>query len=237
MMSLPSPESFQIVKKIKATLLLFGLIVSLPEAPAAMLVQYQYSSGSLAPTTVDSDFTAGNTTRSGFTLPGTYTTNWIYAQGDQTPASLSATAYFSFTLTPDPGITYNLSSLTFDSAYYTTSGVTSGTTNYDFRSSLDSYTTNIGSGFHSLTGQGPTSNPTFTARSVDLSGASFQGLTGAVTFRVYIFDSITGNTRLTAIDNLTLNGVTVVPEPSAGLLVLAGGVLCFLQYRSRARAA
>jgi hypothetical protein len=63
---------------------------------------------------------------------------------------------------------------------------------------------------------------------LDLSGAAFQNITTATTFRIYGWDNIStsGNLR---VDDVQLNG-TVAPEPSTALLGSLG-VLALLRRR------
>lgn len=174
---------------------------------------YSFIAGSLVPTVVNSNFTAGNLARgSTFNSPATFTTDWVYAIGSQTPstqASALAGSYFTVTLTPDAGVTYDLTSLTFDAAFYESTGAsnTPYTTNYFVRSSRDNYATDIGS-IMAEPGQNATAaTVVFHAKTVTLSGAAFQNLTGPVTFRIYVFDSISSALRLSALDNLRVNAV------------------------------
>lgn len=184
-----------------------------------MLLDYNFTGGSLAPSSVDADFTGGTVARSGFTSPSSFTTDWIYARGSDTGGSVDVNKYFGFTITPDPGVTYSLTSLTFGAAFYESSGASNGayTTNYVVRSSVSGYSTDIAS--FAENGQ-TTTTPTFHSKTIDLSGLSYQSLGTPITFRIYIWDGITGATRLSAIDNLTLNGtVAAVPEPSTSALI------------------
>jgi len=213
---------------------------------AAVLVDYSFNGGSLAPTLEASGFTA--TSISTPTFNNSFTTDWIYAQGNQTANSEAAASdddvepgdgegpgndYFVFTLTPDSG-TYSLDRLDYETAFYKSDGTTNGS-NYKFnsfvRSSLDSYTANLG--LFTEPGQ-TTTSPTFTPRSVDLSGAAFQNLSVPVTFRIYIFDNISGGNRLSSIDNLS---VSAIPEPSSLVFLLTGAVAVFCFRRKSTRSA
>ena len=212
---------------------------------AAVLVDYSFNGGSLAPTLEASGFTA--TSISTPTFNNSFTTDWIYAQGNQTANSEAAASdddvepgdgegpgndYFVFTLTPDSG-TYSLDGLDYDTAFYESNGNsnTSYTSNTFVRSSLDSYTANLG--LFTEPGQ-TTTSPTFTPRSVDLSGAAFQNLSVPVTFRIYIFDNISGGNRLSSIDNLS---VSAIPEPSSLVFLLTGAVAVFCFRRKSTRSA
>ena len=215
-----------------------GLSLGAFTSTAATLAQYSFTGGSLVATSFDStNFTsASDVSRgAGFNAPATFTTDWVYAQGNQTlaadPAS-NATTYFTFTLTPKAGVTYNLTSLTFDAAFYEITGISNGgTTNYVIRSDVLGYATDIAS----ITEAGQTTTtPTFHGKTVDLSGASYQGIGATATFRIYVWDSITAGSRVSAIDNLTLNGtITPVPEPSSYSVMAGVAAVAFAGLRRR----
>lgn len=120
-----------------------------------------------------------------------------------TTASLAVAnnSYFSFTVTPTLK-EMDFSSLTFKVAR----GGSSTPRGWVVRSSIDSYTNNIDSG------DVPTVRPTWTDESVSLSGASYQNITAAVTFRIYIYAPSTGYSL--EIDEITLNGT--VSDVSGG---------------------
>ncbi len=96
--------------------------------------------------------------------------------------------YFEFTLTPSSG--YQLDFLNF--MYSGTSSSPDGPTAFAFRSSIDGFTVDI-----------PTANAT--GSTIDLSGASYQGITPAITFRFYAWGAAT-RTGTFSIDNFTFNG-------------------------------
>lgn len=81
--------------------------------------------------------------------------------------TIDLTAYFEFTLTPNATFCLN-----FTNFNYTGQVSGTGATSFAFRSSLDGFTTNIGT-------------PNATGTTIDLSSASYQNLTSAVTFRIY----------------------------------------------------
>ena len=65
---------------------------------------------------------------------------------------------------------------------------------------------------------------------VDLSAPEFQGLSSAMTFRVYVHDAIGNPSQI--MDRISLNGTaTVIPEPSVSLLL--GGGFGLLAMRRR----
>ena len=82
-------------------------------------------------------------------------------------ATLDVNDYFEFTLTPNLGYQINLVSFV-----YTGQASGTGATAVAFRSSLDSYTSDIG-----------TANVTGTT--ISLASASYQNITSSITFRIY----------------------------------------------------
>lgn len=110
--------------------------------------------------------------------------------------SLDLTAYFYFTLTPNP--TNNI-----DFVSFVYSGQTSGTgpTSFAFRSSVDGYTANIGT-------------PTATGATIDLSGVTYQNITTPITFRLYAWGA-SGAPGTFSVNDFTFNGfVSNCVEPS-----------------------
>ncbi len=82
-------------------------------------------------------------------------------------ASIDLTAYFTFTLTPNSGF-----EIDFNSFVYAGQASGSGPTSFAFRSSVDSFASNIGT-------------PTASGTTISLSGASYQNITSAIEFRLY----------------------------------------------------
>lgn len=104
-------------------------------------------------------------------------------------AAIDLTAYFEFTLTPNATFCLN-----FTNFIYTGQASGSGATSFAFRSSLDGFTSNI-------------STPNATGTTIDLSSASYQNLTGAVTFRLYGWGaSAAGGTF--SVNSFAFNGTT-----------------------------
>lgn len=167
----------------------------------AVLSQYNFNSG-LAASSNDASITASVVTNIGcFSLvsgAAGYATNVLIANPGANAISqataVSNNSYFYFTVTPTPGQTMNLTSLVFNAAR----GGASTPRGYVIRSSVDNFATNIAAG--DLLSQ----RTVFNAHTIDLSGASFQGLNGSVTFRVYIYGPSTGVSI--DMDDLTVNG-------------------------------
>ena len=129
--------------------------------------------------------------------------------------------FFTFDVAADAGYQLDLSSLDFNVAR----GGGSTPRTYDIRTSLDGFATSL-TGVVPVLTQRPVQGGTgYTAVSVDLSAAQFQGLTSPLTFQFRFFTP--GVSQNIDFDDITLNGeVAVIPEPSSlALLALAGGWL------------
>jgi len=146
-------------------------------------------------------------------------TDWGYSSGGNnvffkssatTNSELGALPddFFRFTVTPNLGYEFDLTSLNFNALHNATAGGASdpgGNMNFFVRSSVDGFSSNIGSTF----AQDWNTN---TSRSVSLTGASFQDLNTATEFRVYIYDDGNNDAAEGArLDNVQLIG-DVVPR-------------------------
>ena len=96
---------------------------------------------------------------------------------------------FYFTLTPNSNYWINLSSFVY------TSQSSSGPTNFAVRSSLDGFTSNLGS-------------PSATGGNIALGGPDFTHITTPITFRIYGWSGGGGNF---AINDFTFNGSVALP--------------------------
>lgn len=110
-------------------------------------------------------------------------------------AAIDLNAYFEFTLTPAAGC-----EIDFTSFVYTSQASGTGPTSFAFRSSLDGYTSNIGT-------------PNATGTTISLSGASYQNISGPITFRFYGWGaSSSGGTF--SINSFTFDGTTSCGTPN-----------------------
>jgi hypothetical protein len=193
-------------------LVLAGLVlaaVAASPAHANVFVLYGFSSPTpLAPTTVG----AGISSASSITFGG-YAGQWTEPSGvlqanpgTPTTAALAVASgnYATFTLTSASPM--NLTSLTLDGGY----AQFSNPAGYALESSVDGYASILS------TAAFTTQDPAYTTQTVDLSGASFQGLS-TISFRLFGYVK---NSGVEQFDNITVNGALAVPEPSA--LALAG---------------
>lgn len=179
-----------------------------------MAVLAQYNGGAATADSADANVTAGNLTNGsltsfnvnqtlGYASDPAYTAFRSAAAATNIADAITNNSYFSVTVTPASGYTMNLTSLTFTAAR----GGASTPRGYGVRSSIDSYASSLG------TADLATQRTTWTNVSIDLTGASFQGI-GAITFRIYIYAPI--NTVSVDLDTIALNGTMVAPATSTG---------------------
>ena len=185
--------------------------------PSNLLLQYNFTS-SLSPSTTTSGVVGGAVTNESLTSLATESLGYATAPhivcGPATGATDVATAistnsYFYFTVNPIVGKSLSLATMTFNIAR----GGAATPRGYDVRSSADGYAATLGAAAVA------TVRTTFTAVSIDLSGAAFQNYTSPITFRIYLYSPATTNTL--DIDDIIING-TVGEGGSAGTLEQEG---------------
>lgn len=137
--------------------------------------------------------------------------------------ALTGNNYFEFTLTPESGYSMSVTSL-----FLQVQRSNTGASNLVLRSSLDSYTADLGS---LLNFAGNNATVGFTT---DLSGNSaFQNVSAAITFRVVGYTgATTGSTGFEGTGNDIAVFGTVVPEPgTVAFMGLGFGVLALARKR------
>jgi hypothetical protein len=150
------------------------------------------------PSTVN-PFTAGQTVNPNLTVsgigrgPGITGTGGLnrYNANSWNTASIDFTAYFEFTITPNAG-----QAVSFISFVYTGERSGSGPNSFAFRTSLDGFTTDVGT-------------PTATGATINLSAPQYQNVSSAITFRIYAW-AAGGAAGTFSINDFTYNGVTSV---------------------------
>lgn len=113
-----------------------------------------------------------------------------YSANNWNSGSLNAVKYFEFTLTPNVGYEIN-----FISFVYNGQASGTGATSFAFRSSIDGYTTNIGT-------------PTVAGTTINLTAGTFQNITGSITFRFYGWGA-SASTGTFSINDFVFNGTVV----------------------------
>ncbi len=136
--------------------------------------------------------------------------------------SIDLDAYFTFTLTPASGF-----EIDFDDFVYTGQRSGTGPTLFAFRSSVDSFASDLGT-------------PTATGTTIDLSSTAYQGVIAPIEFRLYAWGT-TNSGGTFSVNDFTFNGtasaIAAIPEPTAfvfwGLATGAAG-LTYVARRRRA---
>ncbi|WP_396157764.1 choice-of-anchor D domain-containing protein [Flavobacterium sp.] len=141
--------------------------------------------------TVAANMTASGIGR-GSGILGTNTNDRYNSDGWSTGA-IDLTDYFEFTMTPSPGYEINFVSFVY------TGQVSSGTPNFAFRSSVDGYTSNIGT-------------PSASGTTISLSASAYQNVNSAITFRFYAF-GLTAAATTYSINDFTFNGTVILSVP------------------------
>ena len=223
---------------IKTSLLAAAIALSgALSSPAAVIADYQFTGGSAASTDTQPNSTAAN-----FTLSSLFSGNGGISAGTETAfANSSVTpstagdailqnSWFSFTVTPDSGYSLSLTSLTFNTSYDGIDGAAAVSANWFVRSSLDGFSSNIGTTFN----QAYTTTLSLQPRTVDLTASLFQDVTSPVTFRIYIYDGSVSSGKYVRVNDVVLNGnVSVVPEPTTCGLAIFAGLVATLGARKR----
>ncbi|HUP80826.1 MAG TPA: hypothetical protein VM260_19905 [Pirellula sp.] len=152
----------------------------------------------------------------GIGINGTNTNDRYNATGwDETV--LEANTYFTFSITPDTGLQIN-----FVDFQVTLQRSNNSISNFSFRSSLDSYTTNIGVLNYPGTGTAATT------QTVSLSSSSFQGIQSNTEFRLFSWGAASALNTL-SVNDFAFNGsITAVPEPTSIAFLLFTGCRYFI---------
>lgn len=170
----------------------------------AVLLQFNLTTDFVASTTA-TGITAGSLTDqsgslSSFTRGSNgYVSDPVCSAGPTSGATdvttaISTNSYFFTTINPLSGKKMSLTSLTVNLAR----GGAATPRGYAIRSSIDNYATSLG------TADLATQRTTWTAVTIDLTGAEFQNLTAPLTFRVYIYAPST--TNVVDFDDIIING-------------------------------
>lgn len=134
---------------------------------------------------VDANITVSGISR-GTGIASSNANNRYNANGWST-GGINMNDYFEFVLTPSPGYKIDFTSFVY------TAQVSSGTASHEFRSSVDGYSASIGT-------------PTTAGTTISLSGAVYQNITSAITFRFYTYGVATAGTTF-SINDFTFNGM------------------------------
>jgi hypothetical protein len=132
-------------------------------------------------------------------------TTWVTnPTPNNTILPINTSKCIEFTIAPNVGYKINFT----DFIYTRQLSGTSETAKLTIRSSVDGYTSDIGTPLSIASGTVPTT--------LDLSSATYQNITSAITFRIYIYE-IGGNSphlRTFSVANISFNGSVVSTSPS-----------------------
>lgn len=150
--------------------------------------------------------------------------------------SLTAEQYLTFTVQADSGYQLNLNGGSFEFAWDPSGNAGTRVDKVGLFSSVEGFSAGAGIGYIDTA----TDSPWAARTSVfNISGAQYDGLTGAVEFRLYLWNGGTPATpaasqALAGISNLN-GAVVAVPEPSVFALLGGLGALGMVLYRRRKR--
>lgn len=204
-----------------------------PTQAQALLVNYNFTGGTAAGSSVAANMTAGNAfwtnmaTSSNFGFSAV--ANDAFARFDAVgTTTLNTNRYLEFTLSAAPGYFLNLSSIDFNIGISSTATATR-TSRGIARSSVDSFAGDLGltpglTNTASITATNTTTS-IYNPYSIALGGASYSNLS-SFTFRLYPFVSSSQTTSFLRFDDVAFNGtVEVVPEPATWTLLGVGLVV------------
>ena len=113
--------------------------------------------------------------------------NGVYNTDSWNTTTLDDTAYFEFTIIPSLGYEIDFLNFVYTSVDH------SSIDNFAFRSSIDNFTSNVGT-------------PLGGGTTIDLSNSAYQNITSSITFRLYAWGANRDN-RTFGIDEFTFNGI------------------------------
>jgi|GEM_PF-3928584 hypothetical protein len=221
------------------------------QASADTLVKWEFPSASPAPTSfavgleaTDAAFGAFGNVASGSSTYGFSTASGgnLFARahvlGDSASFAVTNNTYVEFTLAPDSGKTFDLSTISFQIGAQTISADQAPYTGHYFvRSSLDGFTQNLGTDSHTSTGVRNVVSWNPNPTTINL-GSEFQGIDHSITFRIYVWvETTTVNQNQTIrIDDVTISGgLSQIPEPANASLVWGGFAAAFALLGRRGR--
>lgn len=211
------------------------LAVMAPAASsAAILAQYNFAAASTASTDTDADSTAGPFNVSGGSYPADANTSGFSTTSNSpfirssvltgnAAGAIAGNDYLSFTLTLNPGVIYDLNTLTLKLGG---SSDNNGTFNVGacLRTSLDGFANDIGSPISQLVASNAgAATPTYGDFSFNLSALPDITSGTPVTFRIYLTADVSNSPQILRADDFIVNG-TAIPEPAISFLGAVGAI-------------
>ena len=181
--------------------------------------------------------TFGSFSANGVSANSTAGGRFAYSGWNTTTPGVDSSRYYELTLAPMSGMSLGLDSISFGLRRTGT-----GPRDFSLRSSLDGFTSDLGTSsatspeisiqgnaFRFANDIAPTAN--ISGNQVQLS-SDFDALHSPITFRFYAANPETAAGSFT-LDDVTVNGITAVPEPHEYGMMASGSLLLFAAYRRR----
>ncbi len=215
---------------------------------AETLVQYNFSSATYTQSSAGTNVTpnllvfgaSSGITRSSSSGSGSPAGS-LFVTGSNADEAISNTSndFISFKIDATSGNNLDLSALTFEYGYTFTgaSVTTSDSATFEVRSSLDGFSSTVGS-FTQFAQDTTSAAIVWSGASVGLTASTYQNL-NTITFRIVYSDTSTSSSAILRFDNITLSGISdastaSIPEPSSSALLMgAGGLLLVVGGRRR----
>lgn len=197
------------------------------------------TTGTIDPTPVPTatGVSFGNFSAHGVSANSTAGGRFAYSGWNTTTPGVDTSRYYEMTLAPAAGMSLDLDSISFGLRRTGT-----GPRDFSLRSSLDGFTSDLGmssasspeisiqgNAFHFVNDIAPTAN--IQGNQVQLS-TEFDALRTPITLRFYAANPETAAGSFT-LDDVTVNGITAVPEPHEYGMMASGALMLFAVYRRR----
>lgn len=218
---------------------LVSLAQTSPFSVTYTFVNTTTTTGTTDPTPVPTatGVTLGNFSAHGLSANSTAGGRFAYSGWNTTIPGVDPSRYYEMTLAPATGMSLDLDSISFGLRRTGT-----GPRDFSLRSSLDGFSSDLGSSsatspeisiqgnaFHFVNDIAPTAN--IQGNQVQLS-TEFDALRTPITFRFYAANPETAAGSFT-LDDVTVNGITAVPEPHEYGMMASGALMLFAAYRRR----
>jgi len=218
-------------ERMKMGLIVLAACASCFVARADLIVGYDFVGGSGAATSVDPDVSASGIGRVGWSISGSSGNLYIQNPSTVPTGAIDLGQYVSFAINP------LLNTIDYDAVSVRLGGDNTTSTidytiNLELRSSVDNYSSVLGTDSYTVLAGVGVNNLKPTVSILDLSGnVAFQGIDTTTTFRLYVFDDSDYNGTKIAVrlDDISAAG-SVVPEPATmGMLGFGMLVVMFVR--------
>lgn len=215
------------------------ILLTAVQAASITLANYNFVGGSKTSVvtvngTTPGDFLIGTNGAISSSTQLAYFTSNITPASEASALDVSNLNFFGFTITVDADSALNLDRLQFRTMFNGNAALDGKTATYIIQSSIGGF--GIGKPIlNTFTETYQGSAGTTNQRTITLSAAEFQNVTGGVEFRIYVYDDSNATNQYVRIGNVGLIGeVTAIPEPAAvAVIVGAVGLLAALGLRRK----